>query len=91
MKLIRGSVLWLVHKVPTPICLPIGVICDCDGPPTPLTGPASPAGADIEAEAAGIPRPAARAIPGPLPPPGMGTLGPCGEERYKQWFRRYKS
>ena len=61
----------------------MGAMCDCDGPPTPLTGPDRPAGAaDMDAEDDGTPLPAARAMPGPLPPPGMGTLGPC--ERKKQ-------
>lgn len=55
---------------------PRGAICANPGPPTPRTGPWSPAGT---AETfAGIPRPAARPTPGPEALPGRGTRGsPC--------------
>lgn len=45
----------------------------CDGPPTPLTGPASPAGACGIGAPAGTPRPAARPTPGPPATPANGT------------------
>lgn len=46
--------------------LPCGVMSCAAGPPTPLTGPASPGGAAIVgAKGAGTPRPAARPIPAP--------------------------
>lgn len=44
-----------------------------DGPPTPLTGPASPAGACAIGAPAGTPRPAARPTPGPPATPASGT------------------
>lgn len=45
----------------------------CDGPPTPLTGPASPAGACAIGAPAGTPRPAALPTPGPPATPASGT------------------
>lgn len=53
--------------------LPWGVITCCDGPPTPRTGPASPAGAWGMGTPAGIPLPAALPIPGPPAAPASGT------------------
>lgn len=46
----------------------------CDGPPTPLTGPASPAGAWAIGAPAGTPLPAALPTPGPPATPARGTL-----------------
>lgn len=61
--------------LPAPYCMggadtaaplpPAGVIAFDDGPPTPRPGPARPAGACAAMGAGGIPRPAARAAPGP--------------------------
>lgn len=53
--------------------LPCGVITCWDGPPTPRTGPASPAGAWGIGTPAGIPLPAALPIPGPPAAPASGT------------------
>uniref|UniRef100_A0A3Q2Y330 Uncharacterized protein n=1 Tax=Hippocampus comes TaxID=109280 RepID=A0A3Q2Y330_HIPCM len=51
---------------------PCGVIT-CGRPPTPLTGPANPAGACGIGAPAGTPRPAARPTPGPPATPARGT------------------
>lgn len=51
-----------------------GVITCCDGPPTPLTGPAKPAGACGIGAPAGTPLPAALPTPGPPAAPAKGTL-----------------
>lgn len=49
------------------------IVTCCEGPPTPLTGPASPAGAWGIGAPAGTPRPAARPTPGPPATPANGT------------------
>lgn len=49
------------------------IVTCCDGPPTPLTGPASPAGACAIGAPAGTPRPAALPTPGPPATPASGT------------------
>lgn len=53
--------------------LPWGVITCWDGPPTPRTGPANPAGAWGMGTPAGTPLPAARPTPGPPAAPASGT------------------
>lgn len=53
--------------------LPCGVITCCEGPPTPLTGPARPAGAWGMGAPAGTPLPAALPTPGPPATPARGT------------------
>lgn len=52
---------------------PWGVITCWDGPPTPLTGPANPAGACGMGAPAGTPLPAALPTPGPPAAPARGT------------------
>lgn len=62
-----------VIAAPTGITESIELTC-CDGPPTPLTGPASPAGAWAIGAPAGTPLPAALPTPGPPATPARGTL-----------------
>uniref|UniRef100_A0A8C7EYY4 Uncharacterized protein n=1 Tax=Oncorhynchus kisutch TaxID=8019 RepID=A0A8C7EYY4_ONCKI len=50
----------------------LGLTC-CEGPPTPLTGPARPAGAWGMGAPAGTPLPAALPTPGPPATPASGT------------------
>lgn len=52
---------------------PWGVMTCCEGPPTPRTGPASPAGAWGIGAPAGTPLPAALPTPGPPATPAKGT------------------
>lgn len=54
----------------------------CDGPPTPLTGPAKPAGACAIGAPAGTPLPAALPTPGPPATPARGTraMPVCNKE-----------
>uniref|UniRef100_A0A3B4CJ21 Uncharacterized protein n=1 Tax=Pygocentrus nattereri TaxID=42514 RepID=A0A3B4CJ21_PYGNA len=52
--------------------VPLLLTC-CDGPPTPLTGPARPAGAWAIGAPAGTPLPAALPTPGPPATPARGT------------------
>uniref|UniRef100_A0A8B9KMJ2 Uncharacterized protein n=1 Tax=Astyanax mexicanus TaxID=7994 RepID=A0A8B9KMJ2_ASTMX len=56
------------------------VLTCCDGPPTPLTGPARPAGAWAIGAPAGTPLPAALPTPGPPATPAKGTraIPVCG-------------
>lgn len=53
--------------------LPCGAISCWDGPPTPRTGPADPAGAGGIGTPAGTPLPAALTTPGPPAAPASGT------------------
>uniref|UniRef100_A0A4W4EUT7 Uncharacterized protein n=1 Tax=Electrophorus electricus TaxID=8005 RepID=A0A4W4EUT7_ELEEL len=49
------------------------ILTCCDGPPTPRTGPARPAGAWAMGAPAGTPLPAALPTPGPPATPARGT------------------
>ncbi len=83
----RPSALWSHHlethrkslsperaRTHTPGCTAaVAMVTCCEGPPTPRTGPASPAGAWGIGAPAGTPRPAARPTPGPPATPANGT------------------